>query len=53
MSQMVDEKPKEGTGQWAELMADLFDRLTGKREITYEKIDISRAVDAHGKFGQY
>ena len=30
MSQKVDEKSKEKTGQWAELMVELFDRLTGK-----------------------
>ena len=36
MSQMVDEKSKEKTGQWAELMVELFDRLTGKgAEIAY------------------
>jgi hypothetical protein len=49
MSQKVDEKSKEKTGQWAELMVELFDRLTGKgAEIAYNfqnlEIDIPKAV---------
>jgi len=54
MSQKVDEKSKEKTGQWAELMVELFDRLTGKgAEIAYNfqnlEIDITKAVGPQGK----
>jgi len=38
MSKTIDEKKiKEGSSQWPDLMAQLFDRLTGKgTKITYE-----------------
>lgn len=54
MSQKVDEKSKEKTGQWAELMVELFDRLTGKgAEIAYNfqnlEIDIPKAVGPQGQ----
>jgi len=55
MSEMIDEKKaKEGSSQWPELMAQLFDRLTGKgTKITYEfqdlEIDIPRATGPQGQ----
>jgi hypothetical protein len=55
MSQMSDEeKSKQGPSQWADLMGQLFDRLTGKgAEIAYNfqnlEIDIPRAVGPQGQ----
>jgi hypothetical protein len=49
----TDEKPTEQTTQWANLIAELFDRLTGKgAEIAYNfqnlEIDIPKAVGPQG-----
>jgi hypothetical protein len=55
MSEIIDEKKsKEGSSQWPELMAQLFDRLTGKgTKITYEfqelVVDIPRATGPQGQ----
>jgi hypothetical protein len=55
MSETIDEKQiKEGSSQWPDLMAQLFDRLTGKgTKITYEfqdlEIDIPRATGPQGQ----
>jgi hypothetical protein len=54
MSQTVDENSKEGPNQWAELMVQLFDRLTGKEaEISYDfqnlQIDLPKAVGPKGQ----
>lgn len=49
-----DVTTKETTTQWADLMAQLFDRLTGKgARVTYNfenlEIDIPRAVGPQGQ----
>jgi hypothetical protein len=49
-----DVTTKETTTQWASLMAELFDRLTGKgARVTYNfenlEIDIPRAVGPQGQ----
>ncbi|HEY7081281.1 MAG TPA: hypothetical protein VH500_16405 [Nitrososphaeraceae archaeon] len=55
MSESINEKEaKEGSSQWPDLMAQLFDRLTGKgTKITYEfqdlVIDIPRATGPQGQ----
>ncbi|MFZ0328929.1 MAG: hypothetical protein WBP64_10115 [Nitrososphaeraceae archaeon] len=55
MSEITDEKKtREGSSQWPDLMAQLFDRLTGKgTKITYEfqdlEIDIPRATGPQGQ----
>ena len=55
MSEIINEKEaKEGSSQWPDLMAQLFDRLTGKgTKITYEfqdlVIDIPRATGPQGQ----
>lgn len=55
MSEIMDEKKsKEGSSQWPDLMAQLFDRLTGKgTKITYEfhdlEINIPRATGPQGQ----
>ena len=50
----MDNQPDEKVTQWAELMGELFDRLTGKgAEITYNfenlEIDIPKAVGPGGQ----
>jgi hypothetical protein len=54
MSKKMDNQPDEKVTQWAELMGELFDRLTGKgAEITYNfenlEIDIPKAVGPGGQ----
>ena len=54
MSQTNDDKSKESSSQWTELMVELFDRLTGKgAEIAYNfqnlEIDIPKAVGPEGQ----
>jgi hypothetical protein len=54
MSQINDDKSKESSSQWTELMVELFDRLTGKgAEIAYNfqnlEIDIPKAVGPEGQ----
>jgi hypothetical protein len=55
MSEITDEKKtREGSSQWPDLMAQLFDRLTGKgTKITYEfqdlEIDIPHATGPQGQ----
>jgi hypothetical protein len=54
MSQINDDKSKESSSQWTELMVELFDRLTGKgAEIAYNfqnlEIDIPKAVGPQGQ----
>jgi hypothetical protein len=49
----TDEKPMEQASQWANLIGELFDRLTGKgAEISYNfqnlEIDIPKAVGPQG-----
>jgi hypothetical protein len=50
----IDEKSSQRTTQWANLLTDLFDRLTGKgAEISYDfqelEIDIPRAAGPQGQ----
>ncbi|HET7146992.1 MAG TPA: hypothetical protein VFI73_00695 [Candidatus Nitrosopolaris sp.] len=49
----TDEEPSEQSSQWANIIGELFDRLTGKgAEITYNfqnlEIDIPKAVGPRG-----
>ena len=50
----IDEKSSQQTTQWANLLTDLFDRLTGKgAEVSYNfqglEIDIPRATGPQGQ----
>jgi hypothetical protein len=47
---MTDSDKTSKSGQWADLLADLFDKLTGKEaEVTYTFDNVPEAVGPDGK----